>query len=91
MLVFSYRQVFIGYPVLVPLMAEIFRSSIVAVDRGNGGQLALWSSQRSLLSVDYLTSGYAYSSSLLVMLLLIWLESSSLAAMITVPDIFQMC
>ena len=56
---------FIGFScVSAAYMAEIFRSSIVAVDKGAVGSSSLsWSSSEVYYPSDYLTSGYAYSSS----------------------------
>ena len=70
-------------------MAEIFRSSIAAVDRGSGKPLALLVFLRTLsVELSYLQAmriAVALSGNVIIDMV----KSSSLAAMITVLDIFQ--
>ena len=71
-------------------MAEIFRSSISAVDKGQvGGCSISRTSSKANYSSHHFTSSPTYCSSTTCNVIIDMVKSSSLAAMITVPDIFQ--
>ena len=70
-------------------MAEIFRSSISAVDKGRRRLLISRTSSKANYSSHHFTSSPTYCSSTTCNVIIDMVKSSSLAAMITVPDIFQ--
>ena len=75
---------FIGFScVSAAYMAEIFRSSIAAVDKGQ------WEAARSIIRRIILPQAMRIAVAPLGNVIIDMVKSSSLAAMITVPDIFQ--
>ena len=82
---------FIGFScVSAAYMAEIFRSSIVAVDKGQWeAARSLGLPQKSIIRRIILPQAMRIAVAPLGNVIIDMVKSSSLAAMITVPDIFQ--